>query len=566
MYPLMDAMRTIDAVDSLRAELGQVDLTLEVPGAVTARSTAGELAGQIDDYLLPRLRQIDAPLLAVVGGSTGAGKSALVNSLVGREVSPSGVLRPTTTRPVLVTNPADIGWFEDDRVLPRLARSTGSKSAEGSSLELVVDDDVPVGLALLDAPDIDSIVEANRELAVQLLAAADLWLFVTTASRYADAVPWEFLQRARRRSIALALVLNRLPREALEEVPEHLRSMLAENGLADAPLLTVPETDLEGGLIPAATVAPVKRWLDHLAVDAHERATVIRRTLAGVIASLDDRANVIATHVESATKVGEELASYARQAYDLAMREVEDGLSGGPLLRSEVLARWHEFIGTGDFMRSLQGAIGRFRDRIGDVLLGRPPVEAEVRSEVERNVESVLTAAADKALERTIESWRANPAGRALVEGPDTPHSSSKELRDRIDEQVRAWQATVLEMVSAEGADKRTAGRAVAFGINAVGSALMIAVFAHTGGLSGGEVVVAGGTATLSQRVLEALFGDQAVRTLTARARTDLLERLKGLLQTEENRWQEVLETATPAPEQADRLRSAARAVQAAAS
>jgi hypothetical protein len=31
---------------------------------------------------------------------------------------------------------------------------------------------------------------ANHDLAALLLGAADLWLFVTTAVRYADAVPW----------------------------------------------------------------------------------------------------------------------------------------------------------------------------------------------------------------------------------------------------------------------------------------------------------------------------------------------------------------------------------------
>jgi hypothetical protein len=56
----------------------------------------------------------------------------------------------------------------------------------------VVEDSIPAGLALLDAPDIDSVVVENRQLAAQLLAAADLWLFVTSAARYADAVPWSF--------------------------------------------------------------------------------------------------------------------------------------------------------------------------------------------------------------------------------------------------------------------------------------------------------------------------------------------------------------------------------------
>ena len=64
-------------------------------------------------------------MLTVVGGSTGAGKSTLVNSLVRHRVTEPGVIRPTTRAPVLVHHPDDAHWFTDDRILPGLARSTG---------------------------------------------------------------------------------------------------------------------------------------------------------------------------------------------------------------------------------------------------------------------------------------------------------------------------------------------------------------------------------------------------------------------------------------------------------
>ena len=105
--------RLTDALAELRDELAGLALALEVPGVETARPARDEIVGQIDDYLLPRLRQMDAPLLMVVGGSTGAGKSTLINSLVGAVVSPAGVLRPTTRAPVLACNPHDIRWFDD---------------------------------------------------------------------------------------------------------------------------------------------------------------------------------------------------------------------------------------------------------------------------------------------------------------------------------------------------------------------------------------------------------------------------------------------------------------------
>src|SRR5215210_7649571 len=122
----------------LRDDLREVRLDLEVPGAAEARRVRDDLVAQVDDYLLPRLRQMEAPALIVVGGSTGAGKSTLVNSLVGDVVSPAGVLRPTTRSPVLASHPDDARWFEDDRILPGLARTTGAATEGGhGSIQLV---------------------------------------------------------------------------------------------------------------------------------------------------------------------------------------------------------------------------------------------------------------------------------------------------------------------------------------------------------------------------------------------------------------------------------------------
>ena len=116
-------------LERLRDDLRTVRLELQVPGTEEARRARDDLAAQVDDYILPRLRQMDAPALIVVGGSTGAGKSTLVNSLVGAVVSPAGVLRPTTRAPVLACHPDDVRWFEDDRVLPGLPRVTGDRKS-----------------------------------------------------------------------------------------------------------------------------------------------------------------------------------------------------------------------------------------------------------------------------------------------------------------------------------------------------------------------------------------------------------------------------------------------------
>jgi len=549
----------------LRDDLRSTRLELEVPGAEEARRARDELVAQVDDYLLPRLRRMEAPVLMVVGGSTGAGKSTIVNSLIGSVVSPAGVLRPTTRVPVLACHPDDVRWFEDDRILPGLARTTGGEGAGQRSLQLVPTPRLGEGLALLDSPDIDSVLAENRTLANQLLAAADAWLFVTTAARYADAVPWEFLRAARERGTSVSVVLNRVPSDAGREVPAHLAEMLRNEDLGDSDVLVVREVQLGNGLLPTSALAPVRGWLDDLAADAQARASLIRRTLRGALASLPVRAAVVERAAVEQLSVAAELRTEADAAYAAALREVEGALRSGSLLRGEVLARWHEVVGTGDVMRALETRVGWVRDRLKSIVTGSAPPDAELRTVVENRVEAVVRASAERAAERTARAWRDRVAGRALLADAPGLERASEALDTATEEEVRAWQGVVFELVREEGATRRTTARLASLGVNGAGLTVMLAVFAHTGGLTGAEVVVAGGTSAVGQKVLEAIFGDQAVRALAARARDDLVERVDRLLREEAARFDAVLGAATPGADSFARLHAAVDAIRRAA-
>jgi hypothetical protein len=550
-----------DELRALGERLRAVTLELDAPGAAAARRVRAEILAQIDDYLLPRLASMDAPLLMVVGGSTGAGKSTLVNSLVGAPVSPAGVLRPTTRSPVLVCHPDDSGWFENDRVLPGMSRTTG-RSAGPGGLELAPTERLPPGVALLDSPDIDSVVDANRVLARQLLAAADAWLFVTTAARYADAVPWELLQAARDRGTALSLVLDRVPAEAAGEVAGHLRAMMREQGLQDTPLLVVPETPLEDGRLPAAALAPVRDWLDWLATDANGRAELVRRTLTGALDSLPRRVVFVGRAVADQEATATELTAEVERAYARALDEIDDALKSGALLRGEVLARWHEVVGTGDLMRGLESRLSRVRDRVRSLVTGGPRPELGLQEAMRSNVDAVVHAAADRAAERAAEAWRAQRAGRALLADAGRLDAASPSLLDRTRDEVRAWQGDVFELVRREAGSRRATARFASLGVNGAGLVVMLAVFTQTGGLTGAEVAVAGGTSAAGQRILEALLGDQAVRSLAARAREMLLERTGRLLDDEAERFHVLLRPAAPAPQAAARLSEALQSVE----
>jgi energy-coupling factor transporter ATP-binding protein EcfA2 len=552
------------ALARLRDDLDAVRLDLAVPGADEARRTRDDLVAQVDDYLLPRLGQMDAPALIVVGGSTGAGKSTLLNSLVGSVVSPAGVLRPTTRAPVLAFHPDDREWFESARVLPGLPRASGGEAQPGT-LQLAPTESLPQGLALLDSPDIDSVLAENRALAGQLLAAADGWLFVTTAARYADAVPWEFLRAARDRGTALSLVLNRVPEDAGREVPAHLRRMLQDEGLPEADVLVVPETSLTESLVPAPALAPVRAWLDDLAADAQARAALVRRTLRGALASLPARAAVVENAAVQQLTAAAELRAEADAAYAAAGREVEVALRSGSLLRGEVLARWHEVVGTGDVMRTLESRVGWARDRLRSLVSGKPTADDELKEAVENRVEGVIRAAAERAAERTARAWRERLAGRVLLDGTTGLDRASPGLDAAAQAEVRAWQGVVFDLVREQGASKRATARLASLGVNGAGLTVMLAVFAHTGGLTGAEVVVAGGTSALSQKVLEAIFGDQAVRTLAAQAREDLFARVERLLREDAARFDALLDEAAPEAESFARLHGAVDAIRRAA-
>ncbi|MGH3383840.1 MAG: ABC transporter [Nocardioidaceae bacterium] len=543
----------------LREALVATRIPLEGVAADHARTTLREMIDQLEDYVLPRLIQFDAPLLAVIGGSTGAGKSTLTNSLIGERVTEPGVLRPTTRSPVLVHNPVDAKWFDKSRILPDMARSSGA-STDGRTLQLVPTERLAPGLAILDAPDIDSVDQENRVLAAQLLSAADLWLFVTSAARYADQVPWEFLKTAGERSTAVAIVLDRTAADSVREVSSHLARMLSTRGLGDSPLFTVPETIVdEDGLLPADAVKPIRDWLDTLAADADARQAVVKQTLDGAIKSLGHRTRDVADEARAQAQVVIQLRADADHAYDQAIAAVEKATQDGTLLRGEVLARWQEFVGTGELLKSLEDRISRLRDRLVGAVKGTPPTAQQVTVAVESGLETLLTEHAESAAEDAEAAWRSSDAGRFLLKSSETDLSrASREFRGRAERTVRDWQAGVIDLVREEGADKRSKARVMAYGVNGLSVALMVVVFVHTAGLTGAEAGIAGGSAVLGQKLLEAVFGDQAVRRLAERARADLATRVEELFSAERARYHVVVDATGASEELPRRLRGLA--------
>ncbi|WP_455117728.1 dynamin family protein [Rothia mucilaginosa] len=558
-------------------------------GTATARTLLAAMARQLDDYILPRSASVDNPLTIVVGGSTGAGKSTLVNTLLGEPLTQSGAIRPTTRHPVLLHRAEDEAALSPERFLPTLPRTRTSGMNAGSqalpgldpkiarALIPITTSALPQGIALIDAPDIDSVSEENRTLAKELLSAADLWLFVTTANRYADAVPWELLHEAAARSIAIAVVLNRVPEGDEEAIENDLRRMLDEAGIHAVLIHTVTEQPRdENGMLAPVSLAPLTLWIRELGADAPARAAIARQTLAGAVETLAGNLQVLAAEQARQQAAHQSLASIVAEEYEEALTTIDGALSDGSLLRGEVLSRWHDFVGTGDFFRSLDSTIGRLRDRVGSALRGQPAAAQKVEDALESGIHAVVLDAAARASENTRTRWRASRAGRSLLARLDAPQAVPVAAEQNADgdakgevqsaedifsaavaEQIRLWQSSVLEMIREEGADKRKRARFLSLGVNAAAVMLMVAAFSLTGGITGIEAGIAGGSGVVGTKLLESIFGEDAVRRMATRARTDLLERMADLLTEHAQPFTAVLEETDPQADAEDIHRAA---------
>lgn len=509
---------SLTAVDAARSLTHALEESLSaIPDG--SRGDAQRALRRLQDVVLPRLEDADAPVLVVVGGSTGSGKSTLVNSLLGRNVSRAGAVRPTTRRPVLICSPQQRDWFMSDRVLPRLAKSEGSGGDSLDAITIAVEETLWPTVGIVDAPDIDSVEDGNRRLASELLDGADLWVFVTTAARYADAVAWKHLEEAGSRGLRVAIVLNRVPVGAAEEVREDLASLARQRGLGEVMIVTVEEQPLTDGRLPAAAIAPIGAYLESIGRDAQERAAIVRRSLSGAVSSsLQETAHALEAarernrEFEAASEdVRQLISSYAREA---------SSSSSDDVLRGEVSARIAEVLGSWDMTKTVSRVFSGLSSRLMGAIRGQAAPDVQVQRDLTGGLAQRLADQYHRAWQESVRRARSLVDTSSFDEFLDVDAVAQRARRV-----AQEWTSEVTELIRAQAESSRVSGRMLAGGINVVTVSLMVAAFTMTGGLTGVEVGIAGASAALSQTVLEAYFGERTVRSLAEQAR-DALERL----------------------------------------
>jgi len=516
-------------------------ITFELPGNARAsrNSLCEETAWSINEYLLPRLGDLEAPLVAVLIGSTGSGKSTLLNSLARLPISSPGAIRPTTTMPVI---------WSADRHTDRYRESflSGYGVAEQPVRVVGGDDPMLEQLTLIDAPDFDSVVEHHREIADDLLAIGDVIIFVTSAQRYADAVPWEFLEKARSRSVPVLFVANRIPPESGDLIADY-RRLLEEKGfdLGDRFFEIAEQTiDPVIGALPDSTVVNLRSRLQAMAGEAG-RSGVLETSIRGAIIELSERTARLEHFISDEFDEAEALRRVASAAYERQIEEVARSLGSGELIRGEVIDRWQEFVGTGELIKAVTAGASRVSSWARRVF-GSSKAVSEVRADAGLELRDVLVRRADLASTAAASAWELDTAGAALL-GGRTLWRHAEETEVEAGHAVEDWLVGLSEMIGEAGESKKRTALIASYGLNSVAVAVILGVFLQTGGLTGAEVGVAAGAAAAQQKLLEHLFGSAAARSLIETARTQIEEAAGEVLRADGARFGRVLDEHTDA-------------------
>jgi len=212
----------------------------------------------------------DAYVLALVGG-TGVGKSSLLNALAGSTVSPASVRRPTTAEPV--------AWVPDvdrEALGPLLEWLGVSEVREHGSENLR-------SVAILDLPDMDSVVGSHRERVETLLPLVDAVAWVTDLEKYHDAILHDgFLRTWIPRLDRQAVVVNKADRLIDGDRPRIRQDLERDLGQR----LTVSEQPRVPVLMTTATPAPdLDEFRAWLADGAAAKAVVRARVAASAVDS-----------------------------------------------------------------------------------------------------------------------------------------------------------------------------------------------------------------------------------------------------------------------------------------
>ncbi|MBN1828265.1 MAG: 50S ribosome-binding GTPase [Deltaproteobacteria bacterium] len=154
-------------------------------------------------------------LVIIFAGGTGTGKSTLFNALCGTVLSAAGSARPTTSAPVVYAH--RIAGFIETRPFdipavftPAILATNDTSNRENGGWSVIEHERQDFRhLALIDTPDVDSLVKHHKSITEKLALMADAVVFVTSQEKYADAEPLNYLANIAAEKIPWYVLFNK---------------------------------------------------------------------------------------------------------------------------------------------------------------------------------------------------------------------------------------------------------------------------------------------------------------------------------------------------------------------
>ena len=363
--PSIDVLSAVRrSLETIADSLDEVSFLIPGPDRDAAETRRQSVIDTIRKYLLHRLREPDAPVVAALVGLSGVGKSTVLNSLAQEAISPTGVVRPTTTRGVL--------WAHRQHAARYWTEFVGRVTDQiGPTTDVVIGDDpLTRHLTFVDTPPLEMTPQGAATTAAETLMFADICLFVSSADRYGDVAPLEFLTAARARGIPILFVLNRLPADA--ELRRDLLEDFAQK-LTSAGLLLEPDPGFifgieegtrvrrHGGLRPEA-VAALRKELSEVS-DPDFRLVIIDESAEATVLAVAERAEALALALRAEGAERDALRAITRENYERKAAEIRDGLYAGDYAQLARYGLWAQ--AALDFAGSITRAAGEAAEAAG---------------------------------------------------------------------------------------------------------------------------------------------------------------------------------------------------------
>ncbi len=380
----------IDVSDVARAIVAKERALLADLQSLLARLEAER--AHLDD-LRNAMRDLDGIFMLVVCGEFNAGKSSLLNALVGEAVMPEGVT-PTTDRITVVTY-ADAPSESEEA--PALVR----RSFPAPLLR---------DLALVDTPGTNAIIQRHQELSERFVPRADLVLFVTSVDRPFTESERAFLELIASWGKKVLMVVNKVDILESDAERDKVVDYVREN--ARATLGTTPEVfavsakqafkarlgnDVAGvqasglGALERAISARLGR--DRLKLKLMTPLGVARRTAEHYRGVLSSRLELLASDRGTLDEIERQ-----RQQFEKDMRrEYEGYLARIQNVLLEVERRGHDFLDDTVQLRRLFMLMNTSRVR--------EAFQSQVLRSVEQDIDLAVGALVDWFIQRNLQLW-----------------------------------------------------------------------------------------------------------------------------------------------------------------